>query len=123
MSEDVTKFALRGRIPELDNKSAKEALDFFRKNMGEPDLVEDDWFEYQNSHFTPIHSSSENAWGIEKIMLLTSEESEMSVSLETVQHTFTEMKAWFPSIPTLIVVGYTWYNGIDEPVTFKPLGE
>jgi len=131
MSENVTNFSIRAHIPELDSYSAKEALNFFRKRLGEPDDVDEykgevDYFnyDYAKHDLVPVYSSDENKWGIEHIFVKT-----FPYDIDTIQISISDLEKWdqkirdkFPhvNIGPLLVCSYTYYNGTDEPISFDP---
>jgi len=118
--------AIRGHIPELDGKSDSDVFPLFQDKLGEPleiDKLEDviEWFEYDDSDqkLVPVYSSNEEKWGLQCIFESRDCELDFCIPGNYANHVLEDMQKIFPTIKNVVIHIYSWYTGVDEPVTFK----
>jgi len=123
MSTDVKKVVFRWCIPELTGKSDAEALAYFRTHLREPDDIETDGetevygFEYLigigqvegvSDFIQPV--SADGKWGLELVLGYQRLEDDKAIGFMP--------EVLDGVLYTGKVHAYTWYNGVDEPITF-----
>lgn len=117
MSEDIFQFSLRGHIPELDGKTDKEVLDIFREKFGEPESEGEAYWDSDKHEIVPVHDYRRKRWGLQRVFVYsTFSISEAHVSTEEIQSVAKTMQSLFPSIETVFVSAYVFYNSSDEPI-------
>lgn len=116
MSENVFQASIRGRIPELDGKTAEEVLDIFREKFGEPEYEGDVYWDSDKHEIVPICDYCRKRWGLQKVFVRDAEYGIARISAEEIQSVAKTMQSLFPSIETVFVSAYIFYTGTDEPI-------
>lgn len=118
MSENVFQFSIRGRIPELDGKTAEEVLDIFREKFGEPEYEGEAYWDSDKHEIVPVYDYDRKRWGLQKVVVRSSESEyeEARISSEEIQSVAKTMQSLFPSIEAVFVSAYVFYDGTDEPI-------
>lgn len=117
MSDNIFQASVRGRIPELDGKTDKEVLDIFREKLGEPDYEGEVYWDSDKHEIVPVYDYERKRWGLQKVFVRDIEyEIEARISIEEIQSVATKMRSLFPSIETVFLSAYVFYNGTDEPI-------
>jgi hypothetical protein len=130
MSCNETKTVLRAEFPRLKGKSINEVYPLYVQFLGEANEVEEwkgkvDYFRYEGK-FQPVHDYDSKRWGID---LVLHHESDYNTYIEMETNGLTldefnklanEMSLKFEVDKYRIrLISYTWYNGSDEPISFK----
>ncbi len=123
MSEMRFKFAIRTHLPELHRLPKIEVLAFFKSRVGEPhDYLDDlDWhYDCDELKLCPVRATDSNEWGIDYILesSYASDCSESCIDVGRLPEIMTEIKKSFPQCGDSKIVVYSWYTGVDEPVSF-----
>ena len=134
MSTNITKFGVRGLIPELTGRSYREVRAFFHSkgyeitNMEEDELDDMPEFKLFSCYETvgqiyPVMSNDGKQWGLEKLLYYEKDGKEAGVSLFSFG-TLLDIVQTFSiqygiRVKSTIVFSYTYYNGCDEPVSFN----
>ena len=117
MSDNVLQASVRGHIPELDGKTHEEVLDIFREKLGEPDYEGEVEWDSDKHEIVPVYDYDRKRWGLQKVFMRDAEyEKEARISIEEIQNVATAMRNLFPSIETIFLSAYVFYNGTDEPI-------
>jgi|SaaInlStandDraft_4_1057021.scaffolds.fasta_scaffold60829_1 hypothetical protein len=146
MSTEVTKVCYRFPVPTLKGATVREALAFYRKVIGKPSEIDEDEGEILGFHYEPLPYLKVNPtgiknflrpvkvgdqWGIEVVIGIANLDRNYSVGFQAdvlegkglrLQELFGALA--MTSIPTYFLVqgkvyAYTWYNGVDEPLSFE----
>ena len=134
MSEDVTKSALRLRLPELDGMSWNEAYAFFVAKIGQPVDVDEyegeiQYFSYapkrvrnkpSKDYYEPIKDGDK--WGVDFVFEYgyPYECEGLNETIVDIQTCAEKMAGIFgKEVVNVRVVCSTWYNGVDEPISFE----
>ena len=134
MSSTEVKFAVRGRVRALDEKTAREAYEFFRSRLGEPDDATTnhsgvDWFQYKAKSTGGWEVVGTEAgwrpgkWGVDYVILEGYEHNDPwpgRVAILDLATVVAQMQARFGiAAEDIFVTAYTWYNGVDEPIDLE----
>ena len=145
MSSEVTTVAYRFPIPALKGVSDAEALKFFRRIIGEPEgvdeLGDETYFWYKSLPYLkenptefreflrPVQVGDE--WGLQVIIGIVNLEHYnyigfqadvlhgKGINLPPILDGLAEVGISEDLIATGKVYAYTYYNGVDEPLTFE----
>ena len=141
MSTNVTKVVYRFPIDQLKGATQAEALAYFREQIGEPSdcdeydgVVEGFYYDLPNGKgeypfedwVKPVHEGPD--WGVEVVLgysqdgmgkgLDSSVVYGKGISTKGYDAEFLALGFLQEDIANAKVHAYTWYNGVDEPVTF-----
>ena len=126
MSEMKFKFVIRAHLPQLTGADRATALAYFRPKVGDPDDYFDDsdwWYDHNKNDVCPVAATDSNEWGIDVVLVDVVEESASSGSIDTesLRKIVGDMLESFPEMGSAIitVTGYSWYTGVDEPISFE----
>lgn len=134
MSSTEVKFAVRGHVRALDDMTADEAFPFFQERMGDPDDIDSDdegvqYFRYEakkNGGWAVVNTEAgfrKGKWGIDFVLLDGYEHKDpwpgvvAIPDLAAIAHQMTSRFGVEPA--DIVVTAYTWYNGVDEPITLE----
>lgn len=125
MSEEVSHVSIRANIPELKGKSRAEVLPFFREKIGEPTKLYDDndwYYDTEEDFIIAIQCYDTKEWGIDWILSRgdPNECDDVNVSLDYISVVQDKMLKVFPTATGFMLCSYTWYNGVEEPITMEP---
>lgn len=130
MSTIISKFGIRGKIDELDNKSPLEIREYFISKGFTPeddDYDDEPYFDTyckDNVNKTyPVKDYRSSGWGIEKLFYYEmdgDEKGKTIYSLSTLNKECEILSKEY-NIPyeNIVVFSYSWYTGCDEPILFK----
>ena len=124
MSEDVSKVAIRGYLPELDGKDYHDVYPFFAEQLGKATEEDENyfWYDWEKHIFVPVRDWENKKWGIEKVIFndYPYKIEDSIIDLDFILDVKQKMQMLFPSIKQVMVCSYTWYNGSDEPISLIP---
>jgi hypothetical protein len=119
------KTVVRLPLPALDGKTDVEALEFFRKKIGEPTYADTPdenggmFFEYEDGTYRPVYDCEVKRWGVDKVLAHETEEPVFFIRMTTTRlvEVEREMRDKFDTHGNVFFLSYSWYNGVDEPIT------
>lgn len=125
MSEDVSHLSIRAVLPELNGKTAEEVFPFFREKLGlEGDDADDVLWSSRNQQKTivPVSCYETKDWGVEWIFHhdYPYQIGLANVDLAYIEQVKSKILEKFPTATGFMVCSYTWYNGVEEPITMVP---
>jgi hypothetical protein len=117
MSENVFQVSVRGRIPELDGKTDEEVLGIFCEKFGKPKYEGEVYWDSNEHSVVPIYDYENKRWGLQRVFVRDSDsEAAAHISIDDFLAAEILMKRLFPSIESVFVSAYVYYNGADEPI-------
>jgi hypothetical protein len=136
LSETETKFVVRGHLRQFDGKTAHDVIDFFTERLGQPDDMDSDdegineFFYEAKKHDGWRAVSTEvgwrpGKWGVDFVVAegyFDDVDEECAIALPTLLVIADQMRERFGIPPEDVrVAGYSWYNGVDEPICLEPI--
>lgn len=130
MSCNESKIVLRAEFPQLKGKNRTEVFPFYKDILGEPSELEEyegeiQYFEYEGK-FLPAYDFNKKRWGIDLVLHHQSDyktfikHKSNGLSLGEFEALANSMSQLFGVDKSKVrLISYTWYNGVDEPVTFE----
>lgn len=125
MSETRFKFVVRAYLPHLTGVDREVALNYFRPKVGDPDEYYDnlDWHYDPGENVTcPVKATDADEWGIDVVLAFGKDagnDIEGSIDIEDLEDVVSNLRRQFPELGRMLVMGYTWYTGLDEPISFE----
>lgn len=127
MSDMESKMVVRGFIRSLEGVTDKEAYEFFRTRVGEPEELdfEDDfcylfYSDPPNGGFKPVNCRG--GWAIDYIFEDHGHQyhPHFFVNYENLKEITEDMRDNYGVLlEDVSIQAYTWYNGVDEPRYLK----
>lgn len=130
MSCNETKIVLRAEFPQFQGKTRTEVFPFYKEILGEADEVNEwegeiDYFKYSGK-YQPAYEYKSKRWGVDWVLhhetdnKVYIEMKENGVSLADFEKMANSMSELFGIEKSNVrLTSYTWYNGVDEPISFE----
>ncbi len=84
--------------------------------MERPLYEEEAYWDSAEHEIVPIYDYKRKRWGLQKVFVRDAEYAEARIDIEEIQRVAKAMRSLFPSIESVFVSAYVFYNGTDEPI-------
>ena len=125
MSETRFKFVVRAYLPHLTGVDREVALAYFRPKVGNPDEYYDnlDWhYDPGENAACPVKATDADEWGIDVVLAFGKDagnDIEGSIDIDDLEDVINNLRQDFPELGRILIMSYTWYTGVDEPISFE----